>query len=405
VPRRGASRLGLALLLSTFLASAAAPAPASQGTSPALAPPPAAPAPFVESFDGNPAAPTPWHPTTWDIQYHSRARSNWTAPLAMDAQHGHDCAPAPAVHPIAEWPDTVFLCRDHLMTSLNDGLYGMIYLTPNQLLDWSGGTATLRFDMSTLRGSPRDWIDLWLTPFEHNLALPLDAWLPDANGVPWQGVHVRMDSAQGGSIFRGERIEQFQTTRMSGNAGQPYESWLTPSATRRDTFELQISATRLRFGMPAFNRWWIDTTFDPPLDYHQAVVQLGHHSYNPEKAECAAVCGPNTWHWDNVQLSAAVPFNLLRADRRVVDASTPADVTFAAPAPQNAYLRFAALGNQIAVSFDGGSSWEAAHLQGQEKSDPSHFQSYWMPVPAGTSRLWFHGRGGSWGAHWMVRDA
>ena len=61
------------------------------------------------------------------------------------------------------------------------------------MVDFSGGEAVVRFDLSTLRTSPRDWVDIWLTPYEDHLQLPLDNWLPDLTGEPSRSVHLRMD--------------------------------------------------------------------------------------------------------------------------------------------------------------------------------------------------------------------
>ena len=77
----------------------------------------------------------------------------------------------------------------------------------------------------------------------------------------------------------------------------------------------------LRFGMPAYSLAWVDTAL-PDLGWAQGVVQFGHHSYNPTK-ECPD-CTPNTWHWDNVTIDPAVPFNITRGDRRYVDAADQA---------------------------------------------------------------------------------
>ena len=91
---------------------------------------------------------------------------------------------------------------------------------------------------------------------------------------------------------------------------------------QRDTFELDISKNHIRFGMPQYNFWWVDADI-PTLDWSQGVVQLGHHSYNPEK-DCNydGTCGPNTWHWDNVSITPAVPFTILRADQRYLNGDT-----------------------------------------------------------------------------------
>ena len=65
------------------------------------------------------------------------------------------------------------------------------------------------------------------------------------------------------------------------------------------------------------------------MTWNQGVIQFVHRSFDPSKG-CSGggACGPNTWHWDNVSIAPAMPFSLLRGDRRYVDATTPAQVNF-----------------------------------------------------------------------------
>jgi hypothetical protein len=60
----------------------------------------------------------------------------------------------------------------------------------------------VRFDLSTLRTSSRDWVDLWLTPYDDHLQLPLEAWLPDLTGEPRRSVHLKMDTNDDFSVFK-----------------------------------------------------------------------------------------------------------------------------------------------------------------------------------------------------------
>src|SRR5258708_34943788 len=92
---------------------------------------------------GKPAGPTPWNPSTWDIATHIRTNYQFGGLDAMQAQHASDCAPTPATHAISSYRDAVFLCNNHVMTAMSAGGYGVIYLTPDHMFDWSGGTATL----------------------------------------------------------------------------------------------------------------------------------------------------------------------------------------------------------------------------------------------------------------------
>ena len=80
--------------------------------------------------------------------------------------------------------------------------------------------------------------------------------------------------------------------------------------------------------MPAYNLVWVDADI-APLNWSQGVVQLNQRTYNPNKAcDFDGTCGPNTWHWDNVSVSPAAPFTILRASRRFVDETTSPEVTF-----------------------------------------------------------------------------
>jgi hypothetical protein len=170
---------------------------------------------------------------------------------------------------------------------------------------------------------------------------------------------------------------------------------------RRDTFELRISRTSLKFGMPAYGKWWIDRAISD-LGWDRAVLQLAHHSYTPWKGCMDDLCEANTWHWDNVSISKAVPFVMLKGDLPWVDATTRRFVTLPAPAPANGSLRFMGIGNGLQVSFDGGQSWQNARPHAVEQAFEDHFRPYWMAVPAGTTRIDF--RGTDWYAgDWMVR--
>src|SRR5262249_51172041 len=155
----------------------------------------------------------------------------------------------------------VFQCNDHIMTAINAGGYGEIMLTPNRMVDFGTGEAVVRFDMSTFRSSLRDWVDIWLSPWDDQIALPLEDWLPDLAREPKRGIHIRMDISEGKSTFRGYVIRNFDASEITTDNWTTYESFLTPSASRRDTFELRVSRTSVKFGMPAYNQWWIDKSF------------------------------------------------------------------------------------------------------------------------------------------------
>lgn len=276
----------------------------------------------------------------------------------------------------------------------------MIYLTPNQLVDFSGGEAVVRFDLSTLRTSSRDWVDLWVTPYEDHLQLPLESWLPDLTGEPRRTVHLKMDTNDDFSVFKGFVFRDTTVEELKFNTWGGYEKVVTPSAVRRDTIELRISRTSIKLGMPAYNHWWIDTRM-ADLGWSQGIVQLGHHSYSPFK--CDKACQANTWHRDNVGIEPAVPFTILTGDRRWASEEAGTTVSFAAPAPPESHLRFAAIGTGMEVSFDGGASWQMAEPRPirEGKDATNTFLSYWTPMPEGATSATLRGRdwlAGSWHA-------
>jgi hypothetical protein len=128
------------------------------------------------------------------------------------------------------------------------------------------------------------------------------------------------------------------------------------------------------------------------LSWNLGVVQLNQRTYNAEKAcNFDGSCGPNTWHWDNIQIQPAVPFALLRADRRVVDASQPGALNFPGPSPAGSHLHFVAQGVPIEFSLDGGATWAPAAIQGRPLNKPEHGEAYWQEVPAGTTSVLLRG--------------
>jgi hypothetical protein len=356
---------------------------------------------FQESFDGQPTSPQPWNLPNWDVTVHSRDVDTWNQLEAMDAMHGSDCGAPPATHKMSTYEGAVFQCRDHMMTAINASGYGAVYLTPNQLADFSQSEAIIRWDMSTLRTSGRDWVDLWISPFDEQLQLPLELEV-DLSGPPRNAIQIRMDLSR--NAFTASIYRDFNEVPVAGEFSlQDYDTFLTPDAKRRDTFEVRVTRTHISVGMPGYGFKWIDTEI-PDLGWSQGVVQFGHHSYNPSK-DCSAPCGPNTWHWDNIQIAPARPFTMIKADQRFVDAGVPSTINLARQTPENAHLRFAGIGPGLEVSFDDGKIWQPAQIQVQDTEflKDEHFRSYWTPIPPGTQQVQFRGQEW-WGGSWYIRD-
>jgi len=364
-------------------------------------------APYTFNFEGNPPAPQAWNPSSWDVVVNSRDTDTFGELEGMEAQHGADCSAPPATHFNSSYAGAVFICKNHLMTAISAGGYGEIVLTPNHMVDISTGAAQVSFSVSTDRASFRDWWDVWLTPFADNLVLPIGEGFKDVdlNGPPKNAIHIELSHTDGSNI-RSEQYSNFKSTPIESDWWTSIESLLTPSATTRSQFAIELSATHLRFGMPSLPSGrsfsFIDSDLPSRLTATQYVVQLAHHSYNPTKDCDAGHCGPNTWHWSNFAISKAVPFTLDRGDSQVVNSTTTPVVNFPAPAPAGAFLRFAA-NSLIDVSLDGGKTWTAASRQAQSVDAPGRMATYWTPVPVGTKRVTIRGQDW-WAGPWWVRD-
>lgn len=341
---------------------------------------------FRAEFSGTPAKPQPAAASLADFDVQVHDRGSFFALEAMEAQHGPDCAGPPATHRTSgSYADAVFNCKDHLMTALSSSGYGVIYLTPGQIFDFSGG-GSITFDLSTERMSVRDWWDVLITPYEDNLALPLLSNLSqgtDLQGPPRNTIHVGTDNGEGAPVL---------STVVDGKEWSG-PSWVSPAnagiadtvnqAATRQTFKLTIGNGRMKFERlasataPALVFWDVAAA----VPFTSGIVQFGHHSYNPAKCDG---CQAGTWHWDNITLSKSTPFTMIKADRRYTQGGA---VNFGSPAPANAYLRFAGI---CEVSVDGQpvtrmptyDRWGVGYK-------PEHMSSYFVPIAEGTQSVNF----------------
>ena len=372
---------------------------------PAPAPTAIPPVGFSETFDGRPIVPESWtSPDNWDVSIHSRDVKTWASLDPINAHYGPNCEPYPATHTTTQYEHAVFRCDERLITALDAQEYGVVYLTPNQILDFSEEEAVIRFDVSTARSSERDWIDFWITPYEEHLQYPVDEWLPDLTGVPRNSIHIRLD---GHNISRWwiEITRDFEVIKLEGTDRSylGYESILIPTYSELDTYELRISDDHIKFGLPDYGFWWVDEPLED-LGWSTGIVQFGHHSYVPQKScESGNTCTGNSWYWDNFYLHPTQPFSIIQADRRFLDFENQSAVYFEEPAPANSHVRFAGIGNNLEVSFDQGITWLPAEASNQTGTGDEKFKSYWMSVPPGT--ISFMARGEKWwGGPWHIRD-
>jgi hypothetical protein len=388
----------------------------------------------------------------------SHVRSPSATPPSMQAQHGADCSGYPNTHATATYENTFFLCNGHVMTAIFSQGYGEAVMTPNHLVDISGGTATVQYTVSARRTSFRDWYDIWFTPFAENLLLPIDGGHAgvDLQGPPKDGFHIILQqtachNGQAGTSFVVEEMVNYVRMAIKSNTYQCVEELVSvgagPDPKNVVPYEIAFNATNITFKLtePAAGitpgstfTFANKAVFPTSLSSTQYVFQITHHSYNPAK-DCTPGggymgeidCTPNTWHWGKtttikgvtypgLQISPAVPFTL---DKANLDFFTGAGnaiavqaVSFNTATPSGAHLRFSALGNvtttcanstlACGVSFDGGATWHGAAPQAQSFNDTSKFSSYWTPIPAGltSALIRISGPVGNAGVGSMVAD-
>lgn len=377
--------------------------------------PSSSPAAATFSFDwkGTPATPLPWVPATmndWDVVVHDRDVAGGKAYPSTMAQHGSNCAAYPASHFVNDTNNAVFICNNHVMTAVNSPGYGEIELTPAQLADWSSGTVRITWQVSTLRTSDRDWWDVNVTPFAENLVTPIDNSV-DGEGEPRDHVNCAM-SASIPTTFSCYVRTAFAETDLPRRPSRSMEEALggTTSGVTRTRFELDISANHIRFGMPDQDNWFVDAATS--LAFHQGVVQIGHHTYDPDKTStCPAIgntgCTGDTWHWSAFSISSAVPFTMMRLSPTT---NAPAGggsqvlvYRLPQPAPSDAYLRFSASGDFLFYSVDGGKTWSRCIEQQASHMNNSSWKNYFIAIPAGTASIRLRGQDLSSGP-WVVQD-
>jgi hypothetical protein len=275
--------------------------------------------------------------------------------------------------------------------------YDSLYMTPNQIADFSNGPVTIRFDVSTLQRSDRDWIDVWVQAWDTQEQRILDDDVPSALGNPRNAAHIEMGRGPNWGTEGQFHFESFDSNRSRVNSvpatGPSWNTVLTPSAQARSTVEIVLSRTHVKIWMPQHNLVWVDKDISP-LNFTQGVVSYGHHVYGPEKGRDLSTGGqgqPNTWHWDNLSISPSIPFTIVKTDHRAASYQQSAAArtfTLAQPAPANSLVRFTAMGRSVKVSFDGGPA-VATTRTGPNDASGGGSNSYIAQVPQGTTRMTF----------------
>jgi hypothetical protein len=404
---------------------------------------------FVQQFPGTPPIPQPYdNPDSWDI-FVNGFNSHEAGTGATIAQHGPNCEPpgfpytAANSHHVNSAAEAVFICNNHLMTGPGLSGYSAIYLTPPALADFSNGSTTISWNMSTLRSSARDWVDVVITPLSERSSL---AYNNNDQHIPPHNIHVTLAGTNVWQAFQrmggGTQYGQGQDVLIPGDGFTTWDAvferaGLQESPARRDQFQIVLSRTHISVCMPGYQQpnggvfCWINTNLLQPLDpsvwNDQAVVQWNHRVYNAEKAcnehngqpqpwvdefsiNHSAYgdlhCPPDTWHWSDFSIQPAAPMQIINSVPQQVEVNTgrPSVVSFAAPAPANASLSFVAFSHtpDLQVSFDQGQSWSAPHVQPANApnngASEENGEAFFTPIPQGVQQVMMRGTNGFWGS-------
>ncbi len=361
---------------------------------------------FLETFDGTPSTPEPWSKVDWDVVQTSKDRPTWDRPEPSDGHHSvHNCGDVATggTNTVDTWPKTVFKCNNHLMTSINGDVYGAIYLSPPAMADWSTGPSTIKFDLSTFTSSDRDWVDIWITPWEDLIGYPFEAGV-DGGGEPARGIHISQDFD---SDFWWVSVNGVGIERGGNEFWVPFGQGTVPRQTDvqgkvvRTPIEFTISSNSISMRYPNTDS---ARTFNISPGFTSGVVQFGHHSYNPLKGGnpgtgCTAPCGiPNTWHWDNISISPAKAFYQRQVTPERSGWQSDSDVrtlTLAEPAPANAILHFTGVCN-VDIRENSSAPWRRAELGGRDGSHPEHTWPWRISIPQGTTSVQYRFQDNGW---------
>lgn len=375
------------------------------------------------TFDGAPSVPTPYVAPEVNVTYtlvgHSDSPSQWTdMPIDTDPQHGPNCEPpgrdGSVKHQVSTARELIFQCTNHIMTYGPNG-NSAIRMTPGKVLDLSGGTGVIDFDVSTLSLSSRDWLFVAVQDWNSQEQKITNESIPSAKGNPRNAIFFEQGSVDSFSSESGAwALKVYDNARnlAFGNEGTSFDPAIggrgARSAQVREHFQIVVNKSgHIKFWMPERN-FVINETDMPAIPWNLGVVTFVHNTYspskgwNPDTGVCdnpPEECGhPNTWHWDNFNVNPSVPLSFIRTDRRSADNEEYATFTFDRPLPAGSLVRFESWGEQTFVSFDRGPEVEVFQVTPETGHD-EHSDSYTIPGVTGATTITVR-TVGAWGG-WL----
>jgi hypothetical protein len=197
--------------------------------------------------------------------------------------------------------------REHFMTRMEDGQFGMVVMRQQHPFDFAGRTGHIHFDVD-LKTQERRYPRLVLSPQLTKTAVD------DRNNVPATAqsfeIWFRNGTFQGKMSKGGQLVDLFPSCN---GCGPRYYG----SDNTRDSVDVYISRTHVKIVVNGNTE--VDTDI-PDIGFDQAYVYLDHLNYNSCKAyaqegyatvaECQV--DGNMFHWDNVAFDGpTLPINSL----------------------------------------------------------------------------------------------
>ena len=323
------------------------------------------------TFDGAPATPQAFSDPSWDITYSAVGHGELGAPgdaSGAVVQHGSACQ-SPGVdgsvrHTAPTYADHIFQCANHMMT-YPPGVTSAIRLVPNQVVDLTSGEGRVRFDVSTLSLSSRDWLSLFIQDWSVQEQKITDSNIPSAQGNPRNAFHFEQGVCGSFTSEPGTWVIEYYNSNRSETCIAPSHSVdevLTRSAVTRTTFEAVINRNgHVKFWLPTLNHVIAEGDV-APFTWDRGVVTFIHNSYNPEKGTNPLTGGSvgerNTWHWDNISVTPGLPFEIIKTDHRGSNTAAVDTFNFSTPLPADSVVRFEAFSDTgagaVRVAFGNG---------------------------------------------------
>lgn len=281
---------------------------------------------FVETFDGDPSAPSQdLLPRSFD--YVATHRTHPSTPDGFDnkgsfgsfpADHGADCSGPPSQHTVFTThrsngtnPDNSFyICKNHMMSSMGEVEgYSVSSFYPKKEFDFSNGNV-ISFDVNINEGHPRMWWELMISPREQFKLGPAQDYLPIDETYPKDRIVLTFSPDSARSIQVGKDAvapngwyvgESDWRTWSNVDPGDPA---LTDRRIRRNNI-VEIQKNKILWSIQKSDGTYDTFTADVPggIPFDRGVVAFKTHAYTPTKDGNNNVF---TFHWDNIKIAGNV---------------------------------------------------------------------------------------------------